>query len=1526
MRKTTLICSFLKKSHSKLFLFFWLLQTGGNTLVGQTNPVPQIIPYNQVFSISHTVTAYPAGWQGWSLGSGSSTGFRTTDAVANLALKGGELASTTTGGVLNYNGKIGILATSPTTGVDPSLCLAIQTTGRSGIRVDYDVMTIRNPFNGSSNNRINELSLQYRVGASGSFTTLTGIAYQNNTTQQTATVTTPQNTVSRSIVLPSACDNQPVVQLRWVQRDVSGSGERPSFAIDNIAITLASGAALNPSSTALSGLNYIQGRGPSASRSILLTASNLTSGGGIINVAGSSNFEVSTTDSISGYGATATLSYTGTGTLATNRVWVRLKAGLLAGVYAGESITLSGGGALATITATGSVAPPNDLCPDAISVQIGSTEGTTIASTLSGNFTGSSTDVWYRFVPTCSTTYSINTTAVDQDLDIFVYNSNNCAVLNAPVSSGGGSSTSKTTAAATFPAIAGNNYLIRIASFGPTRGAFTFRVVNPFVAQAVTTAPASLVYGRATTLNGNIATLGVCPATIERGFVYAVSSLNNNPIIGGANVTKVAVSGIASGAYNTIVSVLQPNTGYSYKAYLFDGANYTYGATQTFTTTAAANWDFGITAPGTAVAVYNPYTKIALGNISAGNTLIASTGSSFVFLTNSVPSSGYSGISARYNAGNVARTGALNTGANGSAYFEFSITPEIKHTFTLMGISFGSYATSSGPRNYSLRSSLDNYASEIAGDTLLSNSLWSLKSKKGLNVLSASGSPVTFRIYGYGGTGTPTAGTINWRVDDVTVELSSLSPGAISTAGQTICSGAFASEIGNDISATGDGLFAYSWRSSADNYTNAIQGATTATYTPPAGLTTTTSFRRYVSDGNTPVQSEGTWTVTVNSAPTIGNITSPDALCAGSILNIPIPTVTDNGSVVTQEGWEIETVAGSGLFTGLTLPYTVSFEDNGKQIRYTATNGCGTTNTNQNNPLSLNIKNTSSSTTDVAVCFSNLPYSWNGDTYSVSGTYRDTLVNSVGCDSIAILNLTVIAPIANPAVPSIRTTNLITNVCGGRKVRYSVTLPAITSGNVQAEWSFVGSVLGAIATIDSGGVNSSTIVVLFTSNLAAAANDSVRVRFNYNNGCTFGPVARTRISLGSFNPPSTAVTSISQQLVSNNCGARIYRYTAFGSVHGTGFAWTLPATLGGIPSGATIDSGDLASSKVIRVRYASNSAAINGDSIRVRAYNLCSSAETRAFRLTNTAWVQLALPVITTTNVVTNVCGGRKVRYSIPAPATGSGLVVPEWSFVGSVLGTNAVIDSGNANSRTIVVLFSSNLAAAANDSVRVRYNYNSGCTFSARVRTKINLVSFNPPSTAVTSISQQLVSNTCSARIYRYTAFGAVHGTGFAWTLPATLGGIPSGATIDSGDLASSKVIRVRYTSDNAAINGDSIRVRAYNLCSSAETRAFRLTNTALQGCIPPQIPARRANPELITFGAKVYPNPSRGAFNVQLTGSGSEEVELRITDIQGRSIKQLRSAPQGIITLGSELKSGVYLLEVRQGNNRQTARILKQ
>jgi hypothetical protein len=55
----------------------------------------------------------------------------------------------------------------------------------------------------------------------------------------------------------------------------------------------------------------------------------------------------------------------------------------------------------------------------------------------------------------------------------------------------------------------------------------------------------------------------------------------------------------------------------------------------------------------------------------------------------------------------------------------------------------------------------------------------------------------------------------------------------------------------------------------------------------------------------------------------------------------------------------------------------------------------------------LTTKPTSTSTTNVAVCVSALPYVWNTTSYTIGGTYTYTSTNSVGCDSVARLVLTV---------------------------------------------------------------------------------------------------------------------------------------------------------------------------------------------------------------------------------------------------------------------------------------------------------------------------------------------------------------------------------------------------------------------------------------------------------------------------------------------------------------------------------------
>ena len=136
--------------------------------------------------------------------------------------------------------------------------------------------------------------------------------------------------------------------------NISGGGASSSFTA---AGSVTASSIITPTTAALTGLTYVAGSGPSTATANTITASNLTSGGGTITFTGSTNFEVSTTSISTGFGSTATLTYTGTGTLAANTVWTRLKAGISASTISAETINISGGGASSSFTAAGSVTP-----------------------------------------------------------------------------------------------------------------------------------------------------------------------------------------------------------------------------------------------------------------------------------------------------------------------------------------------------------------------------------------------------------------------------------------------------------------------------------------------------------------------------------------------------------------------------------------------------------------------------------------------------------------------------------------------------------------------------------------------------------------------------------------------------------------------------------------------------------------------------------------------------------------------------------------------------------------------------------------------------------------------------------------------------------------------------------------------------------------------------------------------------------------------------------------------------------------
>ena len=106
----------------------------------------------------------------------------------------------------------------------------------------------------------------------------------------------------------------------------------------------------------ITGLDYVEGFGPSIAQQFTLEAFNLTAGGGTIAIAATQNFEVSVTNALQGFsGSVVTLPYTGTGTLANNTVWVRLKSGRSVGAKGPENVSVTGGGASTNVAVSGTV-------------------------------------------------------------------------------------------------------------------------------------------------------------------------------------------------------------------------------------------------------------------------------------------------------------------------------------------------------------------------------------------------------------------------------------------------------------------------------------------------------------------------------------------------------------------------------------------------------------------------------------------------------------------------------------------------------------------------------------------------------------------------------------------------------------------------------------------------------------------------------------------------------------------------------------------------------------------------------------------------------------------------------------------------------------------------------------------------------------------------------------------------------------------------------------------------------------------
>ena len=73
------------------------------------------------------------------------------------------------------------------------------------------------------------------------------------------------------------------------------------------------------------------------------------------------------------------------------------------------------------------------------------------------------------------------------------------------------------------------------------------------------------------------------------------------------------------------------------------------------------------------------------------------------------------------------------------------------------------------------------------------------------------------------------------------------------------------------------------------------------------------------------------------------------------------------------------------------------------------------------------------------------------------------------------------------------------------------------------------------------------------------------------------------------------------------------------------------------------------------------------------------------------------------------------------------------------------------------------------------------------------------------------------------------------------------------------------------------------------------------------------------------VFPNPSVSDFKLSVITAAKEVIHVRIMDMQGREYKGFVVMPYQTTNVGSDLKAGAYMLEVRQGNEVKTTKLIK-
>jgi hypothetical protein len=312
----------------------------------------------------------------------------------------------------------------------------------------------------------------------------------------------------------------------------------------------------------------------------------------------------------------------------------------------------------------------------------------------------------------------------------------------------------------------------------------------------------------------------------------------------------------------------------------------------------------------------------------------------------------------------------------------------------------------------------------------------------------------------------------------------------------------------------------------------------------------------------------------------------------------------------------------------------------------------------------------------------------------------------------------------------------------------------------------------------------------------------------------------------------------------------------------------------------------------VTITFASNFTSSN---VSVQAFNACGLSGTRSYFIARNNPSQPSL-----ISGPTNTCeyigvNGQTATYAVSASVSVDSYT---WTAPQGAIGLTG------QGTNTISFKYP---AGYTGGSILVTATNNCG-TSQSRSLTVSRLVPSTPGNIDVIN------TTTCPSREYTYSVSNLPsNATSMLWTVPAS-------GTIISGQ--GTRSITVTYP---VTVIDGYVTVKSVSNCGTSSTRALIIK---LAPC--PAIPAPQYTKGLMSttpsaIEVKVFPNPTTSTFNLQATDGVSKEIKVNIMDLQGRIIKTFMTTTNQTSNFGSELKAGVYMVEVLNSVEKKVLRVVK-